>query len=92
MVEVMQDVAVRLLPLTDDIAREMLDSLRGRRALDAFRGRPARDVDAIVRAMVGLSALYAERRSWIADLEVNPLIALAEDQGVRAVDVRVVSR
>lgn len=92
MVEVMQDIAVRLLPITDDIAREMLNSLRGRKALHTFRGRSARDLDAVVRAMVGVSALYAEQRGWIADLEVNPLIALAEGQGVRAVDVRVIRR
>ena len=92
MVEVMQDVAVRLLPITEEIAREMLDTLRGKAALQAFRGRPARDIDAIVRAMVGLSDLFSANRNWIADLEVNPLIALAEGEGVRAVDVRLIRR
>ena len=49
MVEVMRDVAIRLLPIDEDTARDMIRSLRGAPLLDAFRGRPARDVDAVVR-------------------------------------------
>jgi acetate---CoA ligase (ADP-forming) len=92
MVEVMRDVAIRLLPVDDDTARDMLRSLRGAALLGAFRGKPARDVDAVVRAMTRLSRLFAEHRPWLTDLEINPLIVLADGQGARAVDVRLVRR
>ena len=90
LVEALNDVAIRLLPVDEDEARRMLGSLRGACLLDRFRGRDARDVDAVVRAMVGLSTLFLSHRAWLSDLEINPLIVLAEGQGVRAVDVRLV--
>jgi acyl-CoA synthetase (NDP forming) len=92
MVEVMRDVAIRLLPIDEAAARDMLGSLRGAPLLAPFRGRPARDTDALVRAMVGLSRLFSDHRAWLSDLEINPLIVLAAGEGVRAVDVRPVRR
>jgi acetyltransferase len=89
-VEVMKDVAIRLLPVDEDTAREMIGSLRGAPLLGAFRGRPARDTDSLVRAMTGLSRLFLQYRAWFSDIEINPLIVLA--QGVRAVDIRTVRR
>ena len=92
MVEAMKDVAIRLLPIDDDTARDMLRSLRGAALLGEFRGRPARDTEAVVRAMVGLSQLFLDHRPWLSDLEINPLIVLAQNEGARAVDVRKVPR
>ncbi len=92
MVEVMRDVAIRLLPVDELTAREMLASLRGASLLGEFRGRPARDVDAVVAAMTGLSRLFLDHRAFLSDFEINPLIVLAKGDGARAVDVRVVPR
>jgi acyl-CoA synthetase (NDP forming) len=92
MVEVMRDVAIRLLPIDEGAAGDMLRSLRGAPLLGAFRGKPPRDVEAVVRAMTGLSRLFADHRPWLTDLEINPLIVLAEGQGARAVDVRLVRK
>ena len=92
MVEVMQDVAIRLLPVDEDTACDMLRSLRGAPLLGAFRGRAPRDLDAVVRAMTGLSRLFTDHRTWLTDIEINPLIVRAEGQGARAVDVRLVLR
>jgi acetyltransferase len=91
-VEAMRDVAFRLLPVTPEDAREMLDELRGKALLGAFRGRPARDIGALVKAICGLSAIFADHRGRLSDLEVNPLIVLEDGKGVRAVDVRPVAR
>ncbi|MBI2317928.1 MAG: acetate--CoA ligase family protein, partial [Betaproteobacteria bacterium] len=91
-VEALNDVAIRLLPVDESTAREMLSSLRAKALLGAFRGKPARDVGAVARAVAGLSALFLDHRPWLSDLEVNPLIVMAEGEGVRAVDVRAVPR
>lgn len=91
-VEALNDVAIRLLPVDEEIAREMLLSLRAKSLLGAFRGKPPRDVAAVARAVAGLSRLFLDHREWLSDLEINPLIVLAEGEGVRAVDVRAVPR
>ena len=91
-VEVIHDVAFRMLPVSPAEARAMLDELRGRPLLDVFRGRPARDIEALVRAICGLSSIFLDHRAHLSDLEVNPLIALEAGKGVRAVDVRPVRR
>jgi acyl-CoA synthetase (NDP forming) len=92
MVEMMRDVAIRLLPVDGQTAREMLASLRGASLLGEFRGRPACDIEAVVQAMTGLSRLFLDHRAFLSDFEINPLIALAKGEGARAVDVRVVPR
>ncbi len=92
MVEAMRDVAIRLLPVDEATAGEMLASLRGASLLGEFRGRPARDVDAVVAAMTGLSRLFLDHRAFLSDFEINPLIVLAKGDGARAVDVRMVPR
>ncbi len=91
-VEAMQDVSLRMLPVDADTARDMLGELRGKALFGEFRGRPARDMDALVAAICGLSDLFAAHRNHLADLEINPLMVGAEGQGVRAVDVRPVKR
>lgn len=91
-VEVLRDVAIRLLPIDEASAREMIRSLRGAPLFGPFRGRTARDIDAVVRAMTGLSRLFIEHRAWLSELEINPLMVLSDGAGVRAVDVRPVRR
>jgi acyl-CoA synthetase (NDP forming) len=90
--EVLQDVAIRLLPIDHGTAADMLSSLKGASLLGAFRGRPERDVAALTQAMIGLSRLFMAYRPWWSDIEVNPLIVRAKGDGVRAVDVRIVPR
>lgn len=92
MVEAMQDISLRMLPVDAATAREMLDELRGKALFGPFRGQPARDMDALVKAICGLSDIFLSHRNSLADLEVNPIMVGAEGEGVRAVDVRPVSR
>ncbi|MGH7090619.1 MAG: acetate--CoA ligase family protein, partial [Stellaceae bacterium] len=92
LVEVMDDVAFRLLPVDQAEAAEMLRSLKGAPLFGAFRGRRPRDLPAAALALAGLSRLFLEHRPFLADLEINPLIVLAKGEGVRAVDVRLVRR
>ncbi len=92
LVEALDDVALRLLPVDEAMAEEMLRGLKGAKLLGAFRGRRARDVAAAARAIAGLSRFFLDRRPFIADLEINPLMVLEQGQGVRAVNVRLVRR
>jgi len=91
-VELFRDVSLRLAPVDENEVRAMLSELRGAKALDGFRGQAPRDVDALVKAIIGVCNFFLENRSWLAEIEVNPLIVLAEGEGVRAVDVRPIRR
>lgn len=90
LVELVKDIAFHLLPLGEQEARGMLTGLKLSRLLGGFRGQAPCDVDALVRAMCGLSRFYLDHRTWLSDLEVNPLIVLERGRGVRAVDIRPV--
>jgi acyl-CoA synthetase (NDP forming) len=89
-VEAFDDLALRLLPVNDGDVRAMLAELRGAKLFAEFRGRPARDVDAVVRAIVALGDAFLASGEHLMDLEINPLTVLEPGRGVRAVDVRAV--
>jgi len=88
LVELVKDVAVRLLPVTPEHVRAMLSELKVGKLLAGFRGQPAGDSEALIRAICGLSDVYLDHRHLLSDLEINPLIVRPD--GVRAVDIRMV--
>ena len=85
--EVLDDVAIRLAPVSTAIAYEMLDELRGAALLDGARGGQAVDRAAVVDLIVGLAGFAAER-SDVLEVDLNPVIA-TPDAAV-AVDALVV--
>jgi acyl-CoA synthetase (NDP forming) len=86
-VEVLEDVAFRVAPLSRADAEEMIEEVRGRRLLDGVRGRSAVDRGALVAALLSLSRVLVENPG-IAEVDINPLIALRG--GAIAVDARMV--
>ena len=91
-VEVLKDVAIRLLPVDEKEARAMLKELRGYQVLEGVRGQKPRDVDALVKAMMGLSEIFAAHREHLSDMEINPIMVREQGRGAAAVDVRLVKR
>jgi acyl-CoA synthetase (NDP forming) len=87
MVELYDDVAVRVAPLTGRDAREMLQEVRGRRVFDGFRGSTPIARAAVEDALLALSALMLARPD-VREIDLNPVFAY-EDR-VLAVDARVV--
>jgi acyl-CoA synthetase (NDP forming) len=87
--EVLDDVAIRLAPITTAEAGTMLADLRGARILDGVRGRPAIDKPAVADLLAALSRLAIERPD-IDEVDLNPVIASPD--GVVAVDALVVLR
>jgi acyl-CoA synthetase (NDP forming) len=92
LVEVMDDVAVRVPPFGEREAREMLDDLRGRALLDGVRGAPAADVDALVEVVLRVQRMALELDGELAELDVNPLMVLPRGQGAVALDALAVCR
>jgi acetate---CoA ligase (ADP-forming) len=91
-VEVLKDVSIRLLPIDEREAREMLKELRGYKVLEGVRSQGPRDVDALIKAMVGLSDIFAAHRDHLSDMEINPIMLRAQGRGAAAVDVRLVRK
>jgi acetate---CoA ligase (ADP-forming) len=84
-VEVLKDVAMRLLPLTREDVRAMLSEIKGAKLLRGHRGAPRADRDALVDAVMALAECVRSNPE-IVEIEVNPLFAY--EHGCVAVDVR----
>jgi acetate---CoA ligase (ADP-forming) len=85
-VELLKDVAVRITPLTDRDAAEMVRSLQTFPLLDGYRGAPKADVSALQELLLRVSALV-EAHPQVAELDCNPVKVLP--RGVVVVDARV---
>jgi acyl-CoA synthetase (NDP forming) len=105
LVELVEDAALRLLPVTDEDVRGMVDGLKLARLLSGFRGRPAAARAALEQTALALGRFFLDHRARIADIEINPLMVrpqldaagadrtrASEGAGAVAVDVRVVWR
>lgn len=84
--ELLRDTTVRILPVTDLEAREMVTSLRGAPLLSGYRGAPTTDVGALTDLLVRLGVL-ADEIPEVAELDINPVIV--SPNGAVAVDVKV---
>lgn len=73
-VELLQDVAVRIAPVSHEEARQMLQRLRGSRLLKGFRGAPAVDLEQLAQVISRFSVLAAELGDQLEEIDVNPLI------------------
>ncbi len=74
-VEALKDTSLRLLPVTEDEALQMLDELRGKTLLDGFRGAPPVDRAALARGIVAIGQAALALGPELVSLEVNPLLA-----------------
>ncbi|MFW6115504.1 MAG: acetate--CoA ligase family protein [Chloroflexota bacterium] len=89
LVDLFEDSALRLPPLSRRQAREMIEDTQAARMLEGFRGRPQADVEALIDALVRVSQLAVDLGDRIAGLDINPLMVLPKGHGVRAVDALV---
>ncbi|MDQ3810734.1 MAG: acetate--CoA ligase family protein [Chloroflexota bacterium] len=87
-VEVLRDIQLLLPPVSAAEARRALERLRGAALLRGARGRPPADLEALIRAIMQFSALCQDLGDAVDEIDVNPLIALAD--GVCAVDCLIV--
>jgi acetyl coenzyme A synthetase (ADP forming)-like protein len=86
MAELLGDRALRILPLTDVDAADLVRSLGGSPLLFGYRGRPAVDVAALEDVLLRVGRL-AEDVPEVAEMDLNPVIV--SETGAVAVDVKV---
>lgn len=87
LVELLKDVAFRIVPLSRRDAAEMLRDIQGFPLLQGYRGTPAADLDALERILLTLSD-FVTRTPVIQEIDLNPVYAYA--QGALAVDARII--
>jgi acyl-CoA synthetase (NDP forming) len=85
--EVLQDTALRLLPVQPDEVVIMLGELRGAPLLRGARGSESIDLLALARVISRICALALDLGPRLSALEINPLLAGA--QRIEALDVLV---
>jgi acetyl coenzyme A synthetase (ADP forming)-like protein len=86
LVELVSDVAFRLLPVTDVDTAEMLDEVKGTALLRGYRGAPRADEAALRDLILRVSALV-ETCPEVREMDLNPVKVLS--QGVSVVDARI---
>jgi acyl-CoA synthetase (NDP forming) len=86
-VEVLKDVAFRIVPLEPRDARQMVREIKGFPVLEGVRGQPPADLAALEGLILKLSE-FVEAHPEIEELDLNPVFAYAD--GVIAVDARIV--
>jgi acetyltransferase len=86
-VEVMGDSAISLPPLNRRLATDLINRTRVSKLLGEFRQMPAVNMDQLIDVLLNVSSIACEL-PWIQEMDINPLIA--DEQGVVAVDARIV--
>ncbi len=87
MVEIMQDVSFRVLPITPTNARKMIEQTKSYPILNGARGKPPLDKKS-VRRLLMLCSEIAEAYPEIHEMDLNPVIV--HEKGLSIVDARII--
>jgi acetyl-CoA synthetase (ADP-forming) len=87
LVELLDDAALGLAPLTQAEAAGLIDATRLRRLLAGFRGAPLADRRALVELLMTVSTLANAYAGQLMSMDLNPIIVHAT--GATIVDARI---
>ena len=87
MVEIFQDVSLRLLPLSQDEALAMIREIKGYGLIAGYRGRPPVDESALADCILAVARI-AEDHPEITEIDLNPVFAYPD--GILVADARIV--
>ncbi len=86
-VEVLKDVAFRVVPLEKNDASEMISEIKGKKILEGYRGEDPADIPFLEQILLKLSQLV-DKTEGIAEIDMNPVFAYK--QGAVVVDARII--
>lgn len=86
--ELMKDTSLRLHPLTDVKARDLINSIKISPLLNGYRGMPPCDVKSLEDLLLRISALV-EDIPQISEMDLNPVKVMADNRGYWIVDSRI---
>lgn len=87
LVEVIQDVVFRVLPISYSAARKMINEIRTAPLLKGVRGEPPVDREAIIKLLLTVSEII-EAYPEITEMDLNPVIA--HEKSITIVDARII--
>ena len=88
--EALDDISIRLPPLSIEDAHEMIREVKGSLLLSGYRGGRKKDIDALAQTLVNLSRFAVDFKDRISELDMNPIFVLDEGRGVKAADIKIV--
>jgi acyl-CoA synthetase (NDP forming) len=89
LVEIMKDSISLLLPTTRERVLHALGELNCASLFKGFRGAPLADLEAAADVILVVAGMVENDPSGIIELDINPLMILAEGQGVVAADAYI---
>jgi acyl-CoA synthetase (NDP forming) len=87
LVEVLKDVAFRIIPIVPRDARQMIREIKGFPLLEGYRGQEPADLNALENLLLRVSD-FVEKHPEVSELDLNPIFAYKD--GALAVDARIV--
>lgn len=84
--EVYCDTSLRLPPIDEETALQMIEETRSFPIIRGWRGQPPRDVVSICQVLTRLSMLMTDLSDHIEELDINPLIVLEQGKGSKVAD------
>ena len=88
-VEVMKDITFRAFPLSRNEVMNMIKEIKSYPLLLGVRGESKKDINGIVDIIIKLGTIIQKCKN-ISDIEINPLLAYEQGEGVKALDIRII--
>ena len=92
LVELVDDSALALAPVSPRRAHDLIDETRAGRLLDGYRGATPGDTDALAELLVTLSTIAIRYGDVIEALDLNPVFVGNRGDGLKAADALLVPR
>lgn len=87
LVEVLKDVAFRIVPLEAGDAAEMIQEIQGKKLLAGYRGQDPAHIPTLQEMLLKLSA-FVDKTPGIEEIDMNPVFA--HKDGAVVVDARII--
>jgi acetate---CoA ligase (ADP-forming) len=86
-VEIFKDISLRIAPIKEKDAQEMMQEIKGYKLLEGFRGKEGINKEAVKQILLNLSNLV-QNESNIKEIDFNPIIA--NKQKATVVDAKLI--
>ncbi len=86
-VEVLKDVAFRIVPIEESDAEDMINEIKGKKLLEGYRGQDPADVACLQQMLLKLSG-FVNTTPEIEEIDMNPVFSYKD--GAVVVDARII--
>ncbi len=88
MTEIFKDVAWRMLPITIDDAKSMIDELKSSKLFKGFRGSKPIDLNMLAKALVQIGKIGTDNAEYINSIDFNPIVVYPKSYYV--IDAKII--